>query len=45
MEANLNELMAALSADSGREADQIQELVANLARRPVPVNSLHRAWT
>lgn len=45
MDANLNELVAALSeTNSGDAQEQIRELMADLARRPVPVNSLHRLW-
>jgi hypothetical protein len=44
--------MTALSDDAGREGDatsvaaqdQVRELIADLARRAVPVNSLHRLW-
>jgi hypothetical protein len=50
MNANLNELMAALPQDrseteSDFSRDQLQQIFADLARRPVPTSSLHRLWT
>ena len=50
---NLSELIAALSeedepgsiADAGLPREQLQEILADLAYRPVPVRSLHRLWT
>jgi aarF domain-containing kinase len=45
---NLSELMAALSPADEPSAwvdERLQEIFADLARRPVPVHSLHRLWT
>jgi predicted unusual protein kinase regulating ubiquinone biosynthesis (AarF/ABC1/UbiB family) len=46
---NLSELLAALSSTEERETAapdaRLQEILADLARRPVPVHSLHRLWT
>ncbi len=46
MDANLSELMMALPEDQEADArqEQIQELIADLAMRRVPVSSLHRLW-
>lgn len=50
MDAKLNELMAALPQESGEteggfSRGQLQEIFADLARRPMPATSLHRLWT
>ena len=52
MDINLSELIAALPDDdlsTMANADEVQErlrgIFADLARRPAPVNSLHRLWT
>jgi aarF domain-containing kinase len=50
MDANLNELLAALPdepAESAAEFSQaeLQRIFADLARRPAPLSSLHRLWT
>jgi aarF domain-containing kinase len=49
MNANLSELMAALPAEFGGETElaheQLREIFADLALRPVPVHSLHRLWS
>jgi len=47
---NLNELMAALTHDTeegapGAPDEELREILADLARRPAPVHSLHRLWT
>jgi predicted unusual protein kinase regulating ubiquinone biosynthesis (AarF/ABC1/UbiB family) len=48
---NLSKLMAALSFEGGETAEadppdeRLKEILADLARRPVPVRSLHRLWT
>ena len=50
---NLSELIAALSpedergssTETGLSQDQLREILADLAHRPVPVRSLHRLWT
>ncbi len=49
---NVNELLAALPKDDSSPAahadwtkDRLQEILADLATRPVPVGSLHRLWT
>jgi predicted unusual protein kinase regulating ubiquinone biosynthesis (AarF/ABC1/UbiB family) len=47
---NLNELIAALSQEDEQDSTieaalELQEILADLARRPVPVRSLHRLWT
>jgi predicted unusual protein kinase regulating ubiquinone biosynthesis (AarF/ABC1/UbiB family) len=52
MNANLNELIAALPDDDGSEftrgsfdaQDRIRELAADIGQRRVPVSSLHRLW-
>lgn len=45
---NLSELIAALPMDDAPDAEsaraQLQEILADLANRPVPVRSLHRLW-
>jgi predicted unusual protein kinase regulating ubiquinone biosynthesis (AarF/ABC1/UbiB family) len=45
----LSELIAALPIDDepegGSAREQLQEILADLANRPVPVRSLHRLWT
>src|SRR5262245_32482733 len=53
MNANLKDLIGALpreaANDRPNEADisreQLQKIFADLARRPLPVGSLHRLWT
>lgn len=48
---NLSELLAALSSTdepvspAGPIDERLQEILTDLARRPVPVHSLHRLWT
>lgn len=49
---NVNELLAALPVDESSSAvnadwtnGRLQEILADLATRPVPVGSLHRLWT
>lgn len=46
--ASLSELIAALPGDDAPDADlareQLQDILAGLANRPVPVGSLHRLW-
>jgi predicted unusual protein kinase regulating ubiquinone biosynthesis (AarF/ABC1/UbiB family) len=48
---NLSELLSALPpdieepVDTTLAAERLQEILADLSRRPVPVNSLHRLWT
>ena len=44
MNVKLSDLIAALPEEAGSE-DGLQEIFADLARRPVPVGSLHRLWT
>jgi predicted unusual protein kinase regulating ubiquinone biosynthesis (AarF/ABC1/UbiB family) len=50
MNVNLSELIAALPADErqdqlGLAPEQLREIFADLAHRPVPVHSLHRLWS
>ena len=46
---NLSELLSALGQDAApREAEtdeRFREILADLARRPIPTNALHRLWT
>jgi predicted unusual protein kinase regulating ubiquinone biosynthesis (AarF/ABC1/UbiB family) len=50
---NLSQLIAALTepgepefaAEAGLPHEQLAQILADLARRPVPVRSLHRLWT
>jgi hypothetical protein len=44
MTVKLSELIAALPEDVST-SDSLQEILADLAHRPVPVGSLHRLWT
>jgi aarF domain-containing kinase len=49
MNVNLSELIAALPEERSEEAelapDQLREIFADLAHRPVPVHSLYRLWS
>jgi predicted unusual protein kinase regulating ubiquinone biosynthesis (AarF/ABC1/UbiB family) len=52
MDVNLSELIAALPDDDPSSAgdaagaqERLREILADIARRPVPVGSLHRLWT
>jgi aarF domain-containing kinase len=49
MNVNLSELVAALPQEFGDESElapeQLREILADLALRPVPVHSLHRLWS
>src|SRR5450631_2067874 len=52
MNVNLSELIAALPEDDPASIDntdwaqeRLRDILADLARRPVPVGSLHRLWT
>src|ERR1700691_115164 len=52
MDVNLSELIAALPDDDSSAGanptwaqERLREILADLAQRPVPANSLHRLWT